>query len=421
MAVDGYEVKQHSHEPDYGPAVSQESAGFHVNHLIQYSHTTFVFECDHNNVGPIDIMHGPMALRVGDRMLHGELVLEISHIIDATHGMAHVVKSGLQGRRPVNDGNNPPAGVNGWRFQKLRQVHTNQALGKNEFEVIWRPPLGFFDVEHAIPPGGQWNIEFNPANATDFRKNAIESMQQDLEVLRNPSQAGQFDLRIKEFQFYLYIMDAARFDHGDWYLDLQHTRCQTQNIPADCTSLIQKNFDVHGKTNRLTLAFQDQSAGSDTRRSRSKLKIRPAEDERGIDSSLGQDLALDRFFIQYTNNQKPSPDYDGTFHSIEGDTRQDQTNFLVHRYVDSLMQADMFHTDGGAESFLDWIRRGPLYHFRWPKDATENSTRVNVNFKFATRFADNLQHQIVLFSQWRTAYKIKHKNGRVDIASFQEL
>lgn len=57
-------------------------------------------------------------------------------------------------------------------------------------------------------------------------------------------------------------MDAQRFDQGEWYLDLQHTRCQSQNMPADCTSLVQKNFDVHSKTSHLTLAFQDQSEGT---------------------------------------------------------------------------------------------------------------------------------------------------------------
>lgn len=130
---------------------------------------------------------------------------------------------------------------------------------------------------------------------------------------------------------------------------------------------------------------------------------------------------LERFFITYGHEQKPTPDFDGRFDSVQGDNSRPQTNYLVHRYVDSLMQADLFHTDGGAESFADWLRRGPYYHFRWPKDAMEDSTRVSINFKFSQRFADNLQHQIILFSQWRTAYKIKHKDGRVDISSFQEL
>jgi len=77
------------------------------------------------------------------------------------------------------------------------------------------------------------------------------------------------------------------------------------------------------------------------------------------------------------------------------------------------MHADLYHSEGGPETFAQWIERGPYYHFRWPKDAMEGSTRVSVNFKFTRPFADNLQHQVMLFSQWRTAYKIEHKDGRI--------
>ena len=86
-----------------------------------------------------------------------------------------------------------------------------------------------------------------------------------------------------------------------------------------------------------------------------------------------------------------------------------------------VMQADMFHTDGGAETFAEWIRRGPCYHFRWPKDAMENSTRASVNFKFSRPFDAHLQHQVMLFSQWNTAYKITHKHGRMQVAELKEL
>jgi len=193
-------------------------------------------------------------------------------------------------------------------------------------------------------------------------------------------------------------------------------------MPPDCTSLVQKNFDVHGKSTQLTLAFQDQAEGSDTRRSKSKFKIRPAPTEEKTAAPMdGQELLLERFYINYGQEQKPAPDFDGRYQGVVGSTLVPQTNYLVHRYVDSLMHAGLFHTEGGAESFQDWIQRGPYYHFRWPKDATESSTRASVNFKFSQPFADNQQHQVMLFSQWRSAYKITHNNGRVEIENLQEL
>jgi len=423
ISVDGYQSTNNLHTPAYGRILTQEQAGFNPNHLFLYEHTSMILGCEENGHDAIDLRHGPMALRPGDRVIQDQAALEILEVLSAHRAMATYVKAAPHlGRRSINDGADPAGGTTGWRFQKLCHAQNNEACGKNEFEVLWRPPLGFFDTEHAIPPGGQWMIEFNPANALDCRKNAIETFLQDLDVVRNPSLAGQFDFRVEEFFFYVYTVESDRFDRGDWFLDIQHTRCQLQNMPTNATSLTQKNFDVPGKTSRLTLAFQDQAEGSDTRYSSSKFKIRPAvSNDAEIPSHEGQELNVERFFITYGNQQKPAPDFDGGYQGAQGNANGSHVNFLQHRYVDTLMQADLFHTDGGAESFAQWIERGPYYHFQWPKDAMENSTRVTVNFKFSRPFTEDLQHQLMLFSHWHTAYKISHNNGRIEVQTMQEL
>ena len=122
---------------------------------------------------------------------------------------------------------------------------------------------------------------------------------------------------------------------------------------------------------------------------------------------------LERMFIQHGSEQKPSPDYDGGYDDVQGDTHQSQRNYLVHRYVDSLINSSLYHSEGGAESFDQWVRRGPYYRFQWPKDATEHSSRATATFKFSQPFADGQQPLVLLFSQWRTALKIKHGDGRI--------
>ena len=432
VAVDGYEAPSDTGMPVYGPWLTQAEAGFHANHRTRFHPGRGIFSCDENGAGTIDIQKGPMSLRPGDRLRHGECVLLVQHLIDRKRGLATIVETGRTGYQHIEAaaaggaGGAPEhkerEGVSGWTIQKRQASPGNTALGKNQFEIVWRPPLGFFEVDHAIPPGGQWLLEFNPANAQDCQKNAVESMLGDLDILRPPTEAGQFEFKVDEFQLYLYVMEAERFDRGTWYLDLQQSRCQLQSMPADCTSLVQKNFDVPGKTTHLTLAFQDQAEGSDTRYSKSKFKIRPSEDdEKGSGCIEGQDLLLERFFIHYGQEQKPTPDFDGRYDDRVGDTTVPQTNYLVHRYADTLMQANLYHTEGGAESFEHWLQRGPYYHFRWPKDATENSTRASVNFKFARPFAGGMQHQVMLFSQWRSAYKIVHRDGRIEVQGLPEM
>ena len=439
VCVDGY-LPSPSSEPVYGPWLTQVEAGFDIQHRLRYDRNTQVVEFDGaDNVNHVlNIQHGPNALRMGDRLRHGELVLKILQIQDPTHALVECVRAGPNGNVDVQEDveakeeeeeeeeedeeDEVRRGARGWFVQKLSSANNNTARGQSDFEIIWRPPLGFFDVEHAIPPGGEWMIEFNPENALDASKNVVESLLEDLPLALIGGQPNSFNFAVGEFFFYAYTLESDRFDHGDWFLDLQHTRCQLQNIPNNAMSLTQKTFDVPGKTSALTLAFQDQGPTSDTRYSQSKFKIRPAPHDRERSSTVeGQDLMLERFFIQYGNEQKPVPDFDGMYTKSLADSTQRTNNHLVHRYVDSLMQANLFHTDGGAESFDDWIRRGPYYHFRWPKDAMETSTRVTVNFKFGAAFAEGLEHQVMLFSQWRTAYKITHRNGRIHLPTLQEL
>lgn len=415
-----------------GPWLTQPQARFDVNHRMRYNRGTQIVTFEAPGVGqaPIDVSTGPMMLRPGDRLAHGALILEVVQVIDATHVLAKCVEAtALQGNVNVDQKENEvDVGINGWTIQKLSSASNNQARGQSTFEIIWRPPLGFFDIEHAVPPGGRWVFEFNPGNDMEVQKNVVESIDRDYPCTidsEGTHPLGTTHFEVQGLFFYAYTLESERFDSGDWFLDLQQTRCQLQNMPTNSMSLTQKTFDVPGKTSAVTVAFQDQGPTNDTRRSSTKFKIRPATpdaDGRWV-SQEGQDLRLERFFIQYGNETKPSPDFDGEYSKVLANSYEMGTNFLVQRYAASLLQADLYHTDGGAESYDDWLRRGPYFHFRWPKDAMENSTRLTVNFKFAEAFADGLEHNVMLFSHWRSAYKITHRDGRVEmpVAPVKEL
>ena len=73
VAVDGHETSKGTAHPRPGPVLSQVKAGFHANHRISYSKATSILAFDANHAGDIDIERGPMALRAGDRVLHGVL------------------------------------------------------------------------------------------------------------------------------------------------------------------------------------------------------------------------------------------------------------------------------------------------------------------------------------------------------------
>ena len=124
--------------------------------------------------------------------------------------------------------------------------------------------------------------------------------------------------------------------------------------------------------------------------------------------------------MNYNNHTQPSPDFDGGY-QYNPRSNVTQTQFLTHRYVDTLLQTKGYHAEGGGESLQDFLSRGVFHYFTWPKDWDEKPVRVNVNYQFSAPFGPGEQHQILLFSQWNAAYRITHKNGRVDPGSIAEV
>lgn len=426
VAVDGWMADEQTWEPVYQPVpLTAEQAGFDPATDCKYTVGDDVIEF--KTGANIDIVKGPMALRAGDKItsptVAGDVDCIILKIISATKASV----------RPQGG----DAGKKDWvgartdfRVHKLAFASRNDVSGSNQFEIIWQPPLGFFDYEFAIPPGGFWSIEFNPESINDFKKHAVQSLTGELKVINNKltdTKVGEFDFSVDEMYYYMYTVDHRRFDNGDYYLDIKNVRCQLESLPADATALTQKNYEINGKSTALAIAFQDQLQGTSTLRNLSILKIRPA-----LGAQHGQELLLKRFFVNYANAQKPSPDFDGRYTEEESDGTLHSTDQLKHRYNDTMMQTGCYHAEGGCESFTEWMQRGVYFYFNWPKDGFEDNTRVNVNVAFRTAFKDTplatglpggtvMAPMLLLFNWWRTAYHVKVKGGRIESMTVEEL
>ncbi len=88
-------------------------------------------------------------LRPGDRITitgTGQ-ILEIVRTVSAVTAIARVIAGATA---------NVDVGATvGFTIQQLAHSTKNDIVPKNETELIWQPPLGFFDIEHGIPPGGK--------------------------------------------------------------------------------------------------------------------------------------------------------------------------------------------------------------------------------------------------------------------------
>ena len=273
-----------------------------------------------------------------------------------------------------------------------------------EFELTWTPCLSLFKVNHAMP-SGKYELILNPYPAAVYQLQAVES--------RNPinyktsvdkpggelvpgTNINQVRFNIKDLYFYCNTVDGPRADNMSFLLDLNQTSCHA--------SFAQRNYDISPSTYALTVAFQDGRANNDTRIPSSLFKCY------GVNYEADKELALNRMYISYAGQQRPSPDADPLF-----STGIDRT---VQRYVDTMIESGSYFDTGGSESIQDYHKRGSYYYFSWSKDGTDRSTRVAVHSGFSDDLGDgNANANCLLFAHSKQIGKITVQDGMVtDVA-----
>ncbi len=153
----------------------------------------------------------------------------------------------------------------------------------------------------------------------------------------------------------------------------------------------------------VTAAWQQQAAGLNTLFSQSKFKFQST----GANSANypSGELSLERFFIRYGLDQKPSPDLDPDYST--------PTSYITQLYAESQLYSGQKFNEGGPESDADYIDRGVYLYYAWPRDATDESTRVNVNFQFNNGIDLTNQARLILFNHYKNVAMITVKDGRV--------
>ena len=191
-------------------------------------------------------------------------------------------------------------------------------------------------------------------------------------------------------------MNGPRSDEASYVLDLRETRCQRGQVSTSLSTQ-QRNFEISPNTESLTVAFQDNRIGTNSIYSPSKFRINAAAD--GIS---GLETSLQRLYIQYANQVKPtSGDSDFSFATGK--------DFLVQRYYDSLINSGLA-PHGDCESITQYLSRGAYYHFAWPRDGRSQETRTAVNFQFSQ---DASAGSLLLFDHYQRVFQVTVRNGRV--------
>jgi len=262
----------------------------------------------------------------------------------------------------------------------------------NDIELIWTPPLGFFDINREVC--GDYKLELTPHPEGVWQKYAVEGILNRAVGLT----ANDFKIVIGEMNLYLCvhvhpgpITNTETFTFSD-------IECSSQNLTTN--SLTSTIFNIHPKNHSLTLAFQDSAVGDDIRLSRSKFKI--------VDD---QELNLVRYYIQMDGITLPDP-----IPSLE--MKQDiGVNHYQQRYYENIQYSGGYETLEQLESMEEWKRAGIYFHYRWGV-GYKRSGQAMIYTNFSSAFkgeteAINRNPQILLFDHYYTTVHMNVQQGEL--------
>ncbi len=234
----------------------------------------------------------------------------------------------------------------------IKLFRKKQLPRANSIELIWKPCLGFWDLNQWLPSGA-YNMKLTPHPKTVFQRYVIESN-------RNLTVDTDFKVEISNLLLYIYKGTGEPIKGGSIKLNYEEIRLQMQSLTT--TSLNQKTFVINPNAHALTLAYQDNSAGEDTRFSRSKFKIRNEEEK-----------AISRFYLRKGGYELPTPKPDP-------DLRSGATQFIGQIYAENLFYSMNYYNAGGQETIEKWLDRGLYYHYQFEEGSDDDRVYVSQQF-----------------------------------------
>ncbi len=263
-----------------------------------------------------------------------------------------------------------------------------------EYEALWKPGLGLFqEINYPLPGGCTYEVMLTPFPSSIYKKYAIESGN----VNKTPavSNTTDNDYQFQVININMYVCKGYSSNPSpkqDMEISFDQIRAQTQTLNTN--NLTQKNYDVHPFCHSLSIAYQQNGSGQDTRFSRGRFKL-----------SGNQDLEITRIYVQYASMTLPNPIPDLDYN------RTANKDFLLQRYLETqLYSKGIMHPS--VEPLQKYYDRGPIYHWRWPRSMEKGHTSVVVNQNFRNAFGAT-RPQVFLFDWVKKTVMFKMSNNKV--------
>lgn len=265
---------------------------------------------------------------------------------------------------------------------------------RSSLEVIWQPlALPIWRSDKAYPVG-DWELVLNTQDSSNWQEYLIESGYVDKTVTTD------FIVNVVDCFLEVAVCEGPNMNgvDMDYLVDQDEIQCQIQDVDTGASNQF-KRFNVSPNTQALAVAFQDISVGANnTTRPVSKFRIRSNA------IFTNGELSLNRFYVLYNGEQKPSPESDPSFSSPR--------DYLKQRYMETQLYSGNYFNPGGCENYNDWLERGLFMYFAWPKDGNSGSSAVSVNYSFSVSNSTNAN--VLLFNWSKKLGYVSIRNGKVD-------
>ncbi len=273
-------------------------------------------------------------------------------------------------------------------IRKIPHASQFRSQGSNYIDLIWKPPIGFFDIKETVC--GTYCLQLTPHANGIWQKYAVEGLSN--REHRGPNDAADATKYLVDISSILLIVSAQENNSpqsGSKTLSISDIQCGSQNITT--SSLTSHVFNVDDKNHSLTLAFQDAAVGEDITLSRSKFVI-----------SGNAEQNLVRYYLMKDGITLPDP-----IPNIIVD-REGGIMDVIQRYYETLLYSKGLSYLSKVETIKEWLDAGIFFHYKWGR-GYKKSGQVTVYTNFSEQFAAN--PQILLFDHYTRIIRMNVSNG----------
>lgn len=263
----------------------------------------------------------------------------------------------------------------------------DDARGNNRQQIVWQPPIGFFDYNEALG-AGDYMIQLNP-NA-DYKKAAVESILSK-EV---GTAAGNFDFVVNDVKLYI-----ATYKHiipdTPVIMGLRESLVQSKTLQGGTE---QFQYTLPPSTVGISFFIQANDAGSNTLHPPTAL----------ITENSEQNL-ISSYQMTYANKTVPQTRWSGVLDVIGATPNQISRCTLQQRYHDTFTEAGLI--EYGPESLSEWVEGGPVVYHNFVRSSEFRATQLQFSITGPNTYT--VPTKLYVVAHYKTSTEIQTSQGMV--------